>query len=231
MKTSHPSSITLLSGGLDSYASFHWARENTDIVCAVTFDYGQFAAPQEMAVAKKICERYEVNHRIIELTWFKGMTGQGLIDKKVMLPALSENDLDNVNITKNTAKQVWIPNRNGVFINVTASLAEEKMANMLVVGFNAEEAVTFPDNSLAFVEKSNQALAYSTLNQVKVMAPMGDKNKTEIVKWLLKNDVPLDLLWSCYQAEQKMCGVCESCLRLKRALKSAGASASMEVLF
>ena len=39
------------------------------------------------------------------------------------------------------------PNRNGGFLNVAASFAEKLGAGSVVVGFNREEAETFPDNT------------------------------------------------------------------------------------
>ena len=101
---------------------------------------------------------------------------------------------------------------------------------MVIAGFNAEEAVTFPDNSPAFISAANKALSYSTLSRVQVLSPTSDLNKTEIVRLGMEIDAPLDLVWSCYEGGEVMCGVCESCMRLRRALVSAGSELS-KVLF
>jgi len=43
-----------------------------------------------------------------------------------------------------------------------------------------------------------------------------DMSKAEIVKTGRELGVPFELTWSCYQNEDRACGVCESCrLRLK----------------
>ena len=42
-------------------------------------------------------------------------------------------------------------------------------------------------------------------------------DKKEIVKLGIKVDAPLDLSYSCYMGEEVHCGVCESCMRRKRA--------------
>jgi len=115
---------------------------------------------------------------------------------------------------------VWVPNRNGVFINIAASFAEALGCDTIVVGFDAEEAATFPDNSREYVEAANKALSYSTLSGVKIYAPLIDKNKSEIAELGLEIGAPLEWSWSCYRGEAKPCLRCESCLRRARAFES-----------
>ena len=44
------------------------------------------------------------------------------------------------------------------------------------------------------------------------------KDKNDIVKLALDNNIPLQYVRSCYQDGEKHCGKCESCTRLKNAL-------------
>ena len=39
----------------------------------------------------------------------------------------------------------------------------------------------------------------------------------------LKENVPLELTWSCYEREDKACGECDSCLLRLKGFKEAGA--------
>ena len=48
--------IILLSGGLDSLVSLAIAEKEYNIRLALTFDYGQKSAIQEILASKKICE-------------------------------------------------------------------------------------------------------------------------------------------------------------------------------
>lgn len=189
----------------------------------LTFDYGQRAAPREIQAARSICEKYDVKHQVIELPWYALVNPNPLLDRSLPLPELRMDELDDESVTQQSAKAVWIPNRNGVFLNVAATLAESLLANWIIVGFNAEEAETFPDNSLEFVEAANAFFKFSTNGKVSLVSPMGTKTKKEIVSWCVENGADLSLLWSCYRGDDKMCGVCESCLRLKRALAQAEA--------
>ncbi len=95
--------------------------------------------------------------------------------------------------------------------------------DLITVGFDLEEAATFPDNSCEFVERFNRALECGTLNHPTIDAPLIDLDKTEIVRLGVAIDAPLALSWSCYRSGDIPCGVCESCLRRARAFAAAGA--------
>jgi len=198
---------------------------------AITFNYGQRSAEKEIESAKKICRHYDVQHQVIDLPWFALMKASALIDSQEALPELKSEDLDKKAVTEKSAKAVWVPNRNGTLINVAASIAENRLANWLVVGFNKEEARTFPDNSEDFIEATNRTFQFSTQGTVTLKAPMMAKTKKEIVLWMLAQKIDLSPVWSCYRGGDKMCGVCESCARCKRALKQAEAAEWMEKLF
>lgn len=216
------SAIALLSSGLDSSVAVAMAlQEGYAVKLALTFDYGQKAAPQELEHANRMASYWQIPHQQVNLPFFaeKGKSSLLRVSSNQELPQLSLTDLDDPQAAQKSAKAVWVPNRNGVFIEIAACFAEQLDASHLIVGFNREEAATFPDNSRAYRESLNNSLAFSTANQVKIISPTELFDKTQIVQIALKLKIPLELLWSCYETGNKMCGSCESCMRLKRALK------------
>lgn len=211
--------VILLSGGLDSLVSLIFGREDYNIQLALTFDYGQRAAKKEIEASKRIAEHFQIEHKVIETAWLKEITETSLVNTYKELPKLKPDELDNFEAGLTSAKNVWVPNRNGVFLNIAACFADSTGFSHILFGANKEEGTTFPDNTQEFVDKINESFEYSTLAKPKVIAPLINLNKTEIIKLALEINAPLHLIRSCYTNEKKHCGKCESCLRLERALK------------
>ena len=210
-----PKSIVLLSGGLDSSVNLLMAVKETMVVGVLTFDYGQRAAKAEIRAAIAQCESLGLAHHVIELPWLKAITKTSLVNVEVCVPQNVE--IDDREACEQSALRVWVPNRNGVFLNIAASFAEALGANVVIPGFNAEEAVTFPDNSEDFLDAATNALSYSTLSQVEVRCFTTDMNKTEIARKGRALGLNLEHVWSCYFDGNEICGTCESCLRFRRA--------------
>ncbi len=212
--------IVLLSAGMDSVVSFKIAYDTFDEIMCLTFDYAQKALSIEIEYAAKICEMYGVNHEFIKLPWYANFVG-ALTDQTTP-PHVSDLTLDDPEVMQETAKAVWVPARNAVFLSVAAAFCENYDFDAVVVGFNKEEAMTFPDNSKDFIASFNEALKYATLNDVEVFAPLIEYNKSEIAALGLHIEAPLEWSWSCYTTDDTPCNICESCLRRRRAFQAIG---------
>ncbi len=214
-------SVVLLSGGLDSSANLALCHAWDIPVLALTVDYGQRAAQREIRAARELCRHYGVRHETIDLRWLGALGGSALTETSSPIPDLPTAKLDDMAAATETAKAVWVPNRNGVLINAASAYAEKLAASRVVVGFNIEEAATFPDNSVAYLEQATRALSYSTANHVQVFSYTAELDKRAIVAELrkLKDPAfPFTSVWSCYEGGDMACGRCESCRRLARAL-------------
>jgi 7-cyano-7-deazaguanine synthase len=196
-------------------------RESEVDLC-LTFDYGQRAASKEMKAAEALASHYQVEHMVIDLPFLRDITQTALVRDDLELPQPDRAGLDDFATSSAAAAAVWVPNRNGVFINVAAAFAESRHCGLVVTGFNLEEAATFPDNSQEFVIAASHALGFSTMNKAKVVSYTQRLDKVEIIKLGLKLGVPFKHIWSCYRGYDKMCGSCESCQRFKRAAVQAG---------
>ncbi len=213
-------SIVLLSSGLDSTVAFKEAYDRCDDVFCITFDYGQRAKERELLFAGKICEKYQVGHIVISLPWYSSF--RGALTGRGSMPRISGQELDNKEITQKIANEVWVPARNVVFLAVGAAFAENFKYDLVVTGFDAEEAATFPDNTPEFVERFNEMLKLGTLTKTSIYTPLISMNKSDIVKRGLEINAPFEWSWSCYEGNEKPCGQCESCLRRMRAFEIAG---------
>lgn len=210
--------VVLLSAGLDSTVNLYLARKDYTLLKTVTFNYGQKAADQEIRQSKKISAKLSIPHEVIDVSWLGMISTSSLNRQDQHIPVGKEVSIDDHAVSLKTAQSVWVPNRNGVFLNIAAAIAETLQAQVIIPGFNKEEAATFPDNSEAYMKAATEAFKFSTQNQVEVKCLTVQMNKTEIVKKALEEKVPLDLLWPCYFNGDQWCGQCESCLRTKRAM-------------
>lgn len=218
-------SIILLSGGLDSLVSLGLKKEELNITLALTFDYGQKSAPTEIDASKKICEYYNIEHKVIKLDWLKQITHTSLVSEDSVPTGKA------LEKPEDSAKSVWVPNRNGLFLNIAGSFADSEDYDYILIGANKEEAQTFPDNTAEFINAINKEFEYSTQKKPKVYAPLINYIKNDIVMLALKHNIPLDLTRSCYQGGERHCGICESCSRLKHALEANNDTYYKKILF
>lgn len=196
--------VALLSGGLDSVVSMLLAAQDAEIILALTIDYGQKARINELRASRNITSHYGIPHQVIELPFMSKLSSD-----------LTEPGADEI-------INPWVPNRNGLFLNLAAALAEDLEAGLVVCGFNREEADNFPDNSRGFIEAVNQAMTYSTRNGVRAVSYVLDMDKVEIIKAASSLGIDFRMLWSCYQDGNRPCGKCPSCLKNLQAFRKAG---------
>ena len=215
--------IILLSGGLDSLVSLGLGMQKYGISLALTFDYGQKALEQEVSTSKNICDYYKIEHKVIKLDWLKNVTHTALVEDKE-LPEGIDNPED-------SAKSVWVPNRNGLFLNIAGSFADGNDYDYIIIGANKEEGQTFPDNTQEFIDRINAEFEFSTQKHPKVVAPLINYDKNDIVKQAIEHNIPLEFVRSCYSNGKKHCGKCESCTRLKNALIANGDTHYIKELF
>ena len=218
-------SIILLSGGLDSLVSLGLKKEELNVSLALTFDYGQKSAESEIEASKKICEYYNIEHVVIKLDWLKNITHTSLVSNEDVPTGEALND------GEQSMKSVWVPNRNGLFLNIAASYADSYGYDYILIGANKEEAQTFSDNTQDFIDAVNKEFEFSTQQAPKVIAPLINYVKNDIVMLALNSGVPLELTRSCYQGGKKHCGICESCVRLKNSLVANNDEKYIKVLF
>ena len=212
--------ISVFSGGLDcTVATSVYAKDYE--IHAITFNYGQKALNQEINASRKICERMGWSHEVINLPWLSEISNSSL-NTDADIPEPSENDLDDYSKSSESASNVWVPARNTVFTSIALSYAESVGAEIIIVGWNGEEGETFPDNSKEYMEEFNRLISVGSPEKIRIEAPCIDLDKEEIVKLGVEIGAPIELSYSCYKGGDKPCGVCESCMRRKRAFKKMG---------
>lgn len=212
--------ISVFSGGLDCTVATCVYDKDYEIH-AITFNYGQKAFAQELRASRKICEKMGWTHEVIDLPWLSSISNSSL-NTDDEIPEVSENDLDDFDKISETASDVWVPARNTVFTSIALSYAESIGAEIIIVGWNNEEGLTFPDNSEEFLNEFNELIEVGSPDKIRIEAPAINLNKEELVELGVEVGAPMKLSYSCYKGEDEPCGVCESCVRRNKAFKKVG---------
>jgi 7-cyano-7-deazaguanine synthase len=104
------------------------------------------------------------------------------------------------------------------------SWAEVLGAHKIYIGAVEPDSSGYPDCRPAYYRAFNEVVKAGTREgNIEVVTPLIAMRKAGIVRLGLELDAPFDLTWSCYQREDRACGVCDSCALRLRAFQDAGA--------
>jgi len=214
--------VCVCSGGIDSTVAATIASREGYELHIFHASYGQRAEDREKEVVEKTARYLGAKElKFAEIPFLKELGGSSLTDVKRAVPVGEEVNLDLDKETPST----WVPCRNLILLAHASAYAEVIGAEAIFVGFNAEEARSYPDNDAEFVKRYNVVLekAVATFSQPPVVkAPLVHLLKPAIIKKGVEVKAPLHLTYSCYLSEEKHCGICESCLHRRRGFKDAG---------
>lgn len=206
---SNKKAICILSGGMDStLASYMAKRDGYDII-AVHFNYGQRTQNRELKAFRDICDDLQILEKYeIDISFFTQIGASALTDLNIDVPTGGIEA--GVPIT-------YVPFRNGIFLSITAAIAEKEGATAMYIGVVQEDSSGYPDCTDTFIDKMTKAINQGTKEETKIeiITPLVHLSKAQIVQEAIKLNVPLEHTWSCYKEEEKACGICDSCrLRL-----------------
>ncbi|NPA81096.1 MAG: 7-cyano-7-deazaguanine synthase QueC [Epsilonproteobacteria bacterium] len=202
--------VCIISGGMDSALSAAIAKKEGYEIIALHFNYGQRTEKKELECFRKIAKYLEAVEVIeLDLDFFSKIGGSALVDESLRVP--TEGLKPGIPIT-------YVPFRNGIFLSIAAAVCEKEGAEAIYIGVVEEDSSGYPDCREDFINKMQAAINAGTKPEtnISIKTPLVHLKKEDIVKEALKYGVPLENTWSCYQREDRACGVCDSCrLRLK----------------
>jgi 7-cyano-7-deazaguanine synthase len=210
--------VVLLSGGMDSCVCAALAARDHQ-VAAVHVSYGQRTEDRERRSFEAICDRLEIRDRlIVRNESLRAIGGSALTDSRIAVPEAHEL------ATKPGVPVTYVPFRNAHFLAVAVSWAEVLGAEKIYIGAVEPDSSGYPDCRPEYYRAFNEVVKVGTKEgTIQIMTPLIAMHKAEIVRLGLELNAPFDLTWSCYQREDRACGVCDSCLLRLRAFREAGA--------
>lgn len=211
-----PSSILILSGGVDSTVLLAHLLAQGCQVRALTLDYGQ-RHRREIESAQAVAQHYGVEHRVADLRAVAGLMGDNaLTDPSVEVPE--------GHYQAESMKATVVPNRNMLFLSLAGSWAVATRSDSVVYGAHGGDHAIYPDCRPEFAEAMDRALALCDWHKVRLERPFVDWDKADIVRRGVELGAPLALTWSCYVGGPRPCGRCGTCVERREAFEQAGVS-------
>jgi 7-cyano-7-deazaguanine synthase len=214
--TDKPLAVILASGGMDSCVTT--AIANIDYRLAMLHvAYGQRTEARELRAFNAVADLYHAEHRLVcHLDHLRQIGGSSLTD-----PAIA---VERANLDRKEIPSSYVPFRNAHFLSIAVSWGEVLGARKIFIGAVEEDSSGYPDCRPAYYEAFNRVIAAGTKpeTQLEIVAPVIRMRKAEIVQRGMELGAPFALTWSCYQAEDVACGVCDSCALRLRAFEEAG---------
>jgi 7-cyano-7-deazaguanine synthase len=209
--------VCLVSGGMDSCVTAAIARAESDELAFLHVSYGQRTEARERRAFEALADHYGVTRRFVaSIEYLARIGGSSLTDAS--LP-VTEADLNTREIPTS-----YVPFRNAHLLAIATSWAEVIGAQRIYIGAVAEDSSGYPDCRPEFYGAFQYAIDVGTRPEtlVEIRTPVINLSKAEIVRRGLALAAPLELTWSCYQAEERACGLCDSCALRLRAFAAAG---------
>jgi len=214
--TGKPLAVVLASGGMDSCVTT--AIANLDYRLAMLHvAYGQRTEARELRSFNALADFYKAEHRLVcRLDHLRQIGGSCLTD-----PALA---VEAANLDRKEIPSSYVPFRNAHFLSIAVSWGEVIGARKIFIGAVEEDSSGYPDCRPAYYEAFNRVIAAGTKpeTQLEIVTPVIRMHKSEIVLRGIELGAPFPITWSCYQAEDAACGVCDSCALRLRAFAEAG---------
>jgi len=214
-----PKAVLLLSGGLDSYTAGAIARADGYELYALTIQYGQVHA-REVEAARRVASALGASRHLemnVPLSSFGGsaLVGDGDIPK-------DRPDASGIPST-------YVPARNTVFLSLALAWAEVVGAEAIVIGVNALDYSGYPDCRPEYLRAFERVAALATKAGVegrplRILAPLLELSKAEIIRRGLSLDLDYGLTHSCYDPlpDGRPCGHCDSCRLRAKGFAEAG---------
>lgn len=212
------SCVTLLSGGIDSTTCLYWALREGYKVSALTVDYGQLQG-HELWCAEEIARSLGIRHEFLrlDLPW----KGSALLDRNIRIPEdRSPNEMIDIPST-------YVPARNTFLVSLALSWAEAEDMDAIVIGAHIQDFSGYPDCRPDYFKSLETAATLGTKrgregNPIRILTPLIDKTKADIIRLAIGLGVPLEKTWSCYRGGDTPCGKCDACILRAKGFQEIG---------
>ena len=203
--------VIVLSGGMDSAVLLAHELSLGTAVAALSFDYGSKHNPCELPMAREMCARLGVSHKVVGLPFINELFASSLLQSGEAIPE-GTYDVD-------TMKSTVVPFRNGILIAIAVGYAESIGASRVLIGSHSGDHHIYPDCRPEFNTAIDEAARLGTDDAVRVAFPFAAMDKRKVGDLGRTLGVDFARTWTCYKGGQTHCGVCGACDERKFALR------------
>jgi 7-cyano-7-deazaguanine synthase len=208
---SQSKAVVLLSGGMDSAVCAAFVFRHGYKIAALHLNYGQRTQSKELECFDRLTRHYGIEEKlVVDVSHLHKIGGSSLTDSEIEIIPTAEGSLE--------IPKTYVPFRNGNILAIAASWAEVIGAEALVIGATQVDYSGYPDCREEFFTAMEKAINLGTKpeTEIKIITPILNNSKSDIVRLGTNLGVPFEHTWSCYSGNEVACGVCDSCtLRLK----------------
>jgi 7-cyano-7-deazaguanine synthase len=108
---------------------------------------------------------------------------------------------------------------------LAAGFAEEVGADFIVGGHNRDDGRVFRDARREFFELFERAMRSASrvlaAKRTKILLPLGEMSKVQVVRKGASLEVPFQLTWSCHRDGRMHCWDCDGCKSRVESFKRA----------
>jgi 7-cyano-7-deazaguanine synthase len=207
--------IVLVSGGMDSAVVAAIAKKEDQDLAFLHLNYGQKTKNKEKTCFDKISDFYKIPaglRKVVDMTFLNQIGGSSLTDSEINVSKF-EGDSDIIPTS-------YVPFRNTHIVALAVSWAEIIGATKIYIGANEEDSPGYPDCREVYYEAYNKLISLGTKEgNIQVVTPVIKLKKAQIIEIANDLSAPLEMTWSCYEREDRACGICDSCALRLRAFK------------
>lgn len=183
--------VCLSSGGIDSSVLMMMLQKMNHEIFPLYLDYGQNAAIMEKYAVKKICNFLHLTPMMIKI------------------PEIGKISTGITSQSKLTMENPFFPARNLLFLSIASAYAISK--SIIAISIGSTSNSIFPDQRKKFMKKAEDLLSTAMGTKIKIVTPLIELNKREVVKLAKKYRFPLHFTYSCHLGRKHSCGKCLNC--------------------
>jgi 7-cyano-7-deazaguanine synthase len=212
-----PLAVILMSGGLDSCVAAALARQSFELACFHA-NYGQRTVARELEAFRAQAAFFRAPQVLeADLLYLGAMGGSALTDVNRPVPT---------GVDEPGIPSTYVPFRNSNLLAAAVAWAEVLGAKAVCIGANVLDNPGYPDCRPEYFEAFDRLIELGTRPEthIHIHTPLIHLDKAGIIRLGLELKAPLELSWSCYQAEELACGECSSCLLRLKGFAAMGVS-------